>query len=260
VPAPPVSAVVIVRNAERTLDATLASLAALPEVVVYDNGSTDRTVEIARARPNVALHTGPFLGFGPTKAHAADLARNDWVLAIDADEAATPELVAAIAAADFSDPRTAYVVHRRNFFMGREVRHSGWNDDWILRLYNRTATRYDDAPVHEKVRPAPGGRVVRLQGALLHAAVAEVGDFLVKVNRYSEIRRGQPLRVRSTAMVLLRAGWAFFRTLVLRRGFLDGWRGVVIAVADANGAFFKFMKPLADERLRAERGERPPGD
>jgi glycosyltransferase involved in cell wall biosynthesis len=248
----PVSAVMIVRDAARTLDACLASLAALPEVVVYDNGSTDDTVARARAYPNVVVHTGPFLGFGPTKARAAGLASRDWILAIDADESVSPELMRSVQAADFTDPRTAYAVHRRNFFMGREVRHSGWSDDWLLRLYNRAATNFDDAPVHEKVPEPPGGRVVRLQGALLHSAVAGIGDFLVKVNRYSEIRRAQPLRVRSTAMVLARSFWAFFRTLVLRRGFLDGWRGVVIAVSDANGAFFKFMKPLADERVRRE--------
>lgn len=245
----------IVRDAARTIDAALASLAALPEVVVYDNGSGDDTVARARAYPNVVVHSGPFVGFGRTKARAAALAAHDWVFAIDADESVSPELMRSLAAADLSDPRVVYAVHRRNFFMGREVRHSGWSDDWLLRLYNRSVTNYDDAPVHEKVRVPPDGRVVRLQGALLHAAVAEIGDFLVKVNRYSEIRRAQPLRVRSAAGVLARAGWAFFRTLVLRGGFLDGWRGAVIAVSDANGVFFKLMKPYADERVARERDD-----
>jgi glycosyltransferase involved in cell wall biosynthesis len=250
---PAVSAVMIVRDAERTIDAALASLAGFPEVLVYDNGSVDGTAARAAAYPNVVLRKGPFVGFGPTKSRAVALAGRDWVLCIDADESVTPELMASIAAADLSDVRTMFAVRRHNYFMGREVRHSGWADDWLVRLFHRQHTGYDDAPVHEKVRAIAGGRVVRLAGALRHDAVADIGDFLVKVNRYSEIRREQPLRLRSTGLILLRSCWAFFRTFVLRGGFLDGWRGAVIAVSDANGTFFKFMKVYADERVRRER-------
>lgn len=249
---PPISAVIIVRDAARSIAGTLTSLAAFPEVVLYDNGSTDKTLDIAREFPNVVIHTGGFHGFGPTKQLAASLATHDWILALDADEVVSEELRASIFAATLDDGRTTYAVRRVNHFMGRAVRHSGWDDDWLLRLFNRRHTGYDDARVHEKVRPVPGGTTVRLRGPLHHQAVAELGDFLVKVNRYSEIRRGDAPRSRSAAAIVLRAAWAFFRTLVLRRGFLDGWRGVVIAVSDANGVFFKLMKPYADERVRHE--------
>lgn len=248
----------IVRDAERTIDAALASLAGFREVIVYDNGSADRTVERAAAHPNVVVHRGPFDGFGPTKNRAIALARHDWVFALDADESVSPRLMAAMAAlgpADLADPRTQFAVHRRNFFMGAEVRHSGWADDWLVRLFHRGASGYDDAPVHEKVRATEGGSTVRLDGDLRHDAVAGLGDFLVKVNRYSEIRRAGPVRTRSTALILARSFWAFFRTLVLRGGFLDGWRGAVIAVSDANGVFFKLMKPYADERVARERDD-----
>lgn len=248
----PVSAVIITRNAERTLAASLNSLAKLPEVLLYDNGSTDRTIEIARACPNVLVRTGPFMGFGPTKNHAASLSSNDWVLAIDADEAVSPQLMESICQADLSDPRTAFAVHRRNYFMGREIRHSGWGDDWLVRLYNRHESAFDEALVHEKVRVRSGGRVHRLNGSLRHEAVRELGDFLEKVNRYSELRRQQPPRLRSAPLIVLRSFWAFFRTFFLRLGFLDGWRGAVIAFSDANGVFFKYMKPYADERLKRE--------
>jgi len=246
----------IVRDAERTIDAALTSLAGVAEVVVYDNGSLDRTVERAAAHPNVVVHHGPFVGFGPTKNRAIALARHDWVLALDADESVSPQLMAtitALSAAELADTRTQFAVHRRNFFMGAEVRHSGWADDWLVRLFHRGASGYDDAPVHEKVRAIEGARVVRLAGDLRHDAVAGIGDFLVKVNRYSEIRRAGPVRARSTALILARSFWAFFRTLILRGGFLDGRRGAVIAVSDANGVFFKLMKPYADERVARER-------
>jgi glycosyltransferase involved in cell wall biosynthesis len=247
---PPVSAAIIVRDSAGTLGKCLASLAAFDEVVVYDNGSTDGTIELARSFPNVTLHAGPFLGFGPTKSRAVQLARNDWVLSIDADESVSPELMASIGAADLSSSQIVFAVLRRNFFMGREVRHSGWGDDWLLRLFNRTVTSFDDALVHEKVQPAAGGTVVRLQGPLLHDAVRDVSDFLAKVNRYSRMERRRPLTHLAPAVVFLSAAWSFFRTFVLRAGFLDGWRGLVIAVSDANGVFFKYMRVHAARELR----------
>ena len=87
-----VSVVIITRNAAATLAETLESASGFDEVVVYDNGSDDATMEIAKAYENVSLHQGEFLGFGPTKNHAVSLARNDWVLSLDADEEISPQL------------------------------------------------------------------------------------------------------------------------------------------------------------------------
>jgi glycosyltransferase involved in cell wall biosynthesis len=257
----PASAVLIVRDAEATLAECLASLAFCAEVVVYDNGSTDRTAEIARRFANVRLHSGEFTGFGPTKNRAAALATYDWILSIDADEAVTPELGGSLRAADLSDPAVVYSVWRHNYLLGRRVRHSGWGRDWLPRVYHRTRARLTDAAVHENLTFDPGVRVVPLAGPLRHAAVRDLGELLVKVNRYSELRRRTRPVVMPAPMILLRAIWAFFRTLVLQAGFLDGWRGLVIAWSNANGVFFKYMKPYADAAVRGEAGAgaRPPG-
>ena len=249
----PVSAVIISRNAEQTIRATLESLRRFSEVVVYDNGSTDETIAIAREFPNVALHEGKFSGFGPTKNHAAGLAKHDWVFSIDADERIGPALLSSIASVDLGDPLVAYSVRRANYLMGREVRHSGWGYDWLLRLYNRTATQLTEATVHEIVLPPAGGRVERLQGEMLHDAVRELSSFLVKIDRYSELRRDDAAVVTPLPMIIVRTGWAFIRSYFVRLGLLDGWRGLVIAVCDANGAFFKYMKPYADRAVDKER-------
>ncbi len=257
--ASPVSAVIIVRNAAQTLGVTLASLQELPEVVVFDNGSEDRTLEIAGSFANVAIHRGEFQGFGPTKNHAATLARNDWVLSIDADEAVSAELMANILSLDLQDPRVVYSVHRRNYFMGKCVRYAGWGNDWLPRLYHRNTTGYSPAMVHENILVPEVGREQKLRGELSHDAVREIGDFLVKVNRYSEIRRQQEKRALAAPLIFLRSIWAFLRTYLLRAGVLDGWRGLVIAVSDANGVFFKYIKPYADSRVARERpGHRSP--
>jgi glycosyltransferase involved in cell wall biosynthesis len=255
----PLSAVLITRDAEATLAATLETLSEFPEVIVYDNGSTDRTVEVARGFPNVNVHEGEFMGFGPTKNHAASLAANDWVFSIDSDERLTPELMDSITGADLSNENVVYGVHRLNFLRGKEIRYSGWRNDWLLRVYNRNAAGLSDVAVHENVLPPAGGKVVRLNGYLLHDAVREIGDFLVKARRYAELRRRESLPVYSPAAIFFRSLWAFIRTYFLRLGVLDGWRGLVISVGEANGVFFKYMMTYADsvaEKEQAASNER----
>ena len=242
----PISAVIISKDAEGTIGATLQSLRRFAEVLVYDNGSQDRTLEIARGFPNVRLHQGDFFGFGPTKNHAASLAEHDWIFSIDSDYQVSPELLDSIAHVNLSDPGVGYRVLRVNYLRGKRVRFSGWNNDWLLRLYNRTGTRLTDAVVHEIVQPPAEGRVVGLKGELSHETVRELSEFLVKIDRYSELRRAQPKRTMSPPLICLRSLWAFIRIYILQLGVLDGWRGLVIAVSEANGVFFKYMKPYVD--------------
>lgn len=250
----PISAVIISKDAEATIGATLQSLRRFAEVVVYDNGSRDRTMEVARGFPNVSLHQGDFFGFGPTKNHAADLAEHDWIFSIDSDERVRPELLESIVDAELSDPRVGYRVMRVNYLCGKLVRFSGWNNDWLLRLYNRKGTRLNDAVVHEIVQPPTDGRVSDLVGELSHETVRELSELLVKIDRYSELRRAQPKRTMLPPLICLRSLWAFIRVYFLRLGLLDGWRGLVIAVYEANGVFFKYMKPYVD---RVEPGKAP---
>lgn len=251
----PISAVIIVRDAEATLAACLQGLVFLAEVVVYDNGSVDRTCDIARSFPNVCLHSGPFLGFGPSKNHAAGLARHPWILSIDSDESVSADLAHSLEAVDLADPSTVYAVWRQNYMLGRRVRHAGWGQEWLPRLYHRNSARLSDAAVHEHLIWNPGVKVRRLSGALRHDAVRELGDMLVKVNRYSEIRRRTRPVSHSPGLILLRAWWAFIRTYLLQGGWLDGWRGMAIAWSNANGVFYKYIKPYADGALRREQVE-----
>jgi glycosyltransferase involved in cell wall biosynthesis len=244
-----VAAVVITRDAAAVLPPLLDALAPLPEVVLYDNGSTDETLAVAGRYPNVRVHEGPFLGFGPTKNRAAGLAGRDWILSVDADERPSPELLEEIDALALDDPHVLYEVLRQNFFLGRHVRHSGWGADWLPRLYHRAAHGYDDVEVHERVRPRSDSVRQRLRGTLRHEAVLDVGQFLRKVDRYSTLRAEAARRAPAMPLIFLRAVWAFVRTYVLRFGFLDGWRGLVIAWSNANGVFFKHVKAYA--RLRA---------
>jgi glycosyltransferase involved in cell wall biosynthesis len=247
-----ISAVIIAHNSEETLTECLTSLLRLPEVVVYENGSTDRTAEIAAGFANVRLEQGAFIGFGPTKNKAAGFASNDWILSLDSDETVSAELIDELDALTLGDSKILYELLRQNYFMGRHVKHSGWGNDWLPRLYNRQAHSYNEAMVHENVISLPDAPVQRLQNPIRHSAVERIGQFLVKIDRYTELRMEEGSKGYGPFMSLLKAKWAFVRSYILRLGFLDGWRGVVIAWGDASGVFYRCMKCYARDQQAAE--------
>lgn len=249
-----ISAVIITRDAGGTLAATLESLSRFPEVVIYDNGSTDDTLAVAGEFDNVRVVQGSFDGFGPTRNRAAEFAATDWIFSIDADERPDGVLLEGLAEASLHDPASVYAVHRDNRFLGRSIRHAGWGNEWKRRLYNRTRTTWRNEPVHERLETSAGQRVERLPGRLVHDAVTDIGQFLDKTRRYSALRAGD-LPARHPFLILLSAWWAFFRTYFLRLGLLEGWRGLVIAWSNANGVFFKYMRAYAAQR---EPGKRSP--
>ncbi|MGM0823120.1 MAG: glycosyltransferase family 2 protein [Pseudomonadota bacterium] len=242
-----VSVVIITRNASSTLAATLDSLNEFEEVVIYDNGSTDQTLSIAARYHNVSLYQGDFFGFGLTKRYATSLAKNDWILSIDADEQPDKVLI------DFlrqwvSNGHSRYIgkVLRENWMLGRPVHHAGWGNDWLIRLFNRCEYNFNDAMVHESVIVDDKANIQRLPGCIEHAAVTDLSQFLDKINRYSSLRSASgKLKRYPPTIVFLKSIFAFIRTYFFQLGFLDGWRGLVIAVANANGVFWKYIKCYA---------------
>ncbi|MEO1573674.1 MAG: hypothetical protein AAFU65_01800, partial [Pseudomonadota bacterium] len=119
--------------------------------------------------------------------------------------------------------------------------------------FHRQHHRFTDAAVHEKVATHDQTRLVTLPGTVLHAAVRDLGQFLQKVDRYTEIRRQTQSRTYPAPIIVLKAAFAFFRSYVLELGILAGWRGLAIAWSNANGVFYKYMKILADHRVARER-------
>ncbi|MCA1789793.1 MAG: glycosyltransferase family 2 protein [Thioalkalivibrio sp.] len=172
---------------------------------------------------------------------AADRARHDWVLSLDSDETIPPALAAEIDQLALDDPGAVYILKRDNYFLGKRVRHGGWGRDRLVRLYNRTRHRFDDALVHERVEPRSDAAAILLAHSFRHDAVRDIDQLLHKVIRYSDLAAADRT-TRSFLVVLAAAHFAFFRSYVLQLGFLEGWRGVVIAVSDFNGRFFRYMK------------------
>lgn len=237
------SVIIITKNEAAHILGCLESVAFADEFIVVDSGSTDNTVELARdfgARVHV---TPDWPGFGPQKNRALDLATGDWVLSIDADERVTPELAREIQAAIAAPQADAYEIARLSDFCGRLIRHSGWWPDYVLRLFKRDTARFTDAAVHERV--VPERPALKLQGHFLHYPYPDLDALINKVNRYSSDAaammhaRGK----RATVFSALGHGfWTFVRIYLIRRGFLDGRHGLVLAVTAAAGSFFRYAK------------------
>ena len=234
---------IITKNAAPRLAECLSAVAFADAIVLIDGGSTDGTVEIAEAHGARVLQQTDWPGFGPQKNRALDALDTDWILSIDADEIVSPELVAAIRVAIAAPDADVYAVDRLSSFCGHWIRHSGWYPDWIPRLFKRGAARFSDDLVHERlVFDAPAQR---LTGKLMHYSYEDFETVLRKLDAYSTAgaqQRHAAGKGGSFGKALGRGAWAFIRTYVLRRGFLDGRAGLMIAVFNAETVYYRFLK------------------
>ncbi|MFM8985526.1 MAG: glycosyltransferase, partial [Planctomycetia bacterium] len=227
----PISAVIITRDAERHLAAVLAACDCCAERLVLDSGSTDGTEQIARAA-GARFERQPFLGYGPQKRRAVQLAAHDWILALDADEVLDQEARTALTGVDLSDPAACWQFRRRTFVGRREIRHGPWAYARVLRLFNRTTAAFKPLAVHEEVEASRPP--VLLPGSILHFSYDGLVDVLARSLRYAPLKADVMRRKgkRPAAWKLpLRGAAAFLQSYVAKGGWRDGAAGVVIAVA-----------------------------
>jgi glycosyltransferase involved in cell wall biosynthesis len=245
------SVILITKNEEKHLQACLESVRFADEIIVVDSGSTDRTVEIAQRFGAKVSQTSDWPGFGPQKNRALALATQPWVLSIDADERVTPELQAEIVQVMGANQYQAFEIPRLSNFCGKPIRHSGWWPDYVLRLFKREAGRFTDAPVHEKVETQVS--VAKLKFWLLHDPYENLDALITKINRYSgEAAAAMAARGKRVGIpgLLGHSIWTFIRIYLIRRGFLDGRHGFVLAVAAASGSFFRYSKLMFLNRAK----------
>lgn len=239
----PLSVVIIAKNEAERIEECLASVAWADEIVLVDSGSTDATCDIAR-RYTDKVHVIPWRGFGPQKQAAVALAGHDWVLNVDCDERVTPELAEEIRRILSLDaPQGAYSVPRRTFLGRKEIKHCGWYPDRTIRLFNRTTAHYSDSMVHERV--VTDGATAACREHLLHYSFAGLSPLLTKLNHYSDLSARQMFdqgRRCSLFDLTARPLFAFFKTYILRLGFLDGLEGLEISVTTALLTFSKYIK------------------
>ena len=245
VPMPRLSIIILARNEARNIVDCIRSARFADEVVVLDSGSNDGTPELAAAEGAHVSRTDGWPGFGPQKNRALSLATGDWVFSLDADERITPELRESILQAIAAPgPHAAFRLDRRSSYCGRVMRHSGWSPDWIVRLFRRGSARFSDDLVHERV--IVDGAVGKLQGKLLHESYRDFESVLDKLNRYSSAAIDC-----APARAIAHGLWAFVRTYVVQRGFLDGAMGLALAVSIAEGTYYRYLKLWLLQREQA---------
>lgn len=241
---PRLSVVVITKDEEEGVRACLESVAWADEVIVVDAESTDKTAQIAREFTD-RVFIRPWPGFAAQKNFGLEQATGDWILSVDADEEVSrglrDELEAILAASGAAC--AGYRIPRRNLFWGRPIRHGGLYPDWQLRLFRRGRGRFVDRAVHESVEVE--GEVGRLRAALVHRSYRDVADFVARADRYSTLaaeewlRSGRRARLRD---LVVRPAGRFLSMYVVHAGFLDGWRGFLLAALYAYYVFIRSAK------------------
>ena len=237
-----ISAVVLAKNNEATIEKTLQALQGFEDVVVYDNGSSDTTKSIARSFGNVNLIEGEFKGFGWSKNEAASYAKNEWILIVDSDEVVDETLYNTLQNTQL-DPRTVYIINFRAFYKDIEVKHCGWNNQKIKRLYNKSVTKYNDNDVHEDII-TDGLNTQLLEGNMLHYSYQSIEQFVNKANTYSTLfaKNNVGKKSSSPTKAFFNGAYSFIKTYFFKQGFRDGYVGLVIAYSHMVTNFYKYIK------------------
>ena len=238
------SVIVITRNEQANLHGCLSSVKDIAhEIVVVDSSSSDDTLAIASSFNAVISSPTDWPGFGAQKNRALDMATQNWVLSIDADERLTQELRDEIQAVLSNPPGDCYAIPRRSYYCGRLINYSGWNPDFVTRLFKRGAARFSDHLVHERL--LTNSPVSKFNSPMLHYSVNNFSQVLNKIDRYSTDSAQQAFLAGKKSSVLnavLHGIWAFIRTYFFKLGFLDGAHGLAVSISNAEGSYYRYLK------------------
>jgi glycosyltransferase involved in cell wall biosynthesis len=254
---PKVSVTIITLNEADHIAAAIDSASWADEIIVVDSGSTDGTLDLARAK-GATVTTRAWSGYVDQKNYAAGLARHEWIFSLDADERIPAPLATEIRELLAKEPSLrGYRVPRVTFHLGRWMRTTDFYPDFQTRLYDRRAAQWHGRHVHESV--TVDGGVGRLKNELQHYSYRDLRDQLERINQYSMLAARQMHEAGRRANVLdliLHPPAAFLRNYVLRRGFLDGTAGFTLSVMNAYSVFLKFAK-LWEMQLPTPDAQRP---
>ena len=239
-----ISIIIVAKNEAHDIrDCILSVQPWADDIIVFDSGSTDGTPQLCRDLGARVFETD-WPGDGPQKNRALAEASGDWVLCLDADERVSPELAREIRQLlTDGSVHSAFSTRRSSSFCGRFMKHSGWWPDWIERLFKRGSARFTDVRTHTHLEVT--GTTGRLRGTILHLSIPDIAESLAKANDYSTagaltmFERGKRS---SLGKAIFKGLWAFIRTYFLRLGFLDGQEGFLLAIANAEGTYYRYVK------------------
>ena len=240
-----IAAVIITKNEERNIADCLKSVNWADERIVVDAQSMDRTVDIAKGA-SAAVFVRSWPGYGPQKNFGIDQARAEWILIVDADERIPEplqvEIRSRIATWEMGEP-VAYEIPRRNYFYGAWVRHAGVYPDYQIRLFRRGHARYNDVPVHENL--LVNGPIGQLTHAMDHFTERRIRDHFKKFGLYTTLaaqEKGRTVHVVHAHDLVFRPLVVFLKSYLMKQGFRDGVRGLIVCVFAGMYTFVKYAK------------------
>lgn len=249
-----ISVIVITKNEAHDIRDCLESVRGwVNEIVVFDSGSSDGTQAICRELGAQVSETD-WPGFGQQKQRALDAAAGPWILSLDADERISPALRDEIVAAVTQSTVKLHQIPRESNYCGTWIHHSGWSPDYVLRLFQKDAARFSRDLVHERIIPVEGLPIATLSNKLIHYSFRDFSEVLGKIDSYSTYgaiqgaARGKKGGLRKA---LLHGLWAFIRTYIVQRGYLDGKMGLVLAISNAEGTYYRYLKLMLIEQHAA---------
>jgi len=237
------SVIIITKNAAAHIEKCLNSVKFANEIIIVDSGSTDSTVELCKKYTDKIFIRTDWQGFGVQKNRALEKTQGNWVLSIDADEEITPNLRHEIQSAILQNQYTAFRIPRLSRFCGRWMIHS-WSSDYVLRLFKRDCAKFSHDLVHEKLELSQGKCGV-LTNSILHNSFSSLEEVLDKTNTYSTAGAKMRFEQGKTATLkqaIFHGLWTFLRTYFFKKGFLDGREGFILAVSNAEGAYYRYLK------------------
>jgi glycosyltransferase involved in cell wall biosynthesis len=239
---PTLSIVIVAKDEADNIAECVASARFADEVLVLDSGSGDATVALAREAGARVVQTD-WPGYGPQVRRGFAMCRGDWVLSLDADERIPPQLASEIRRAIASNAHDGYWLPRLSEFCGRFMQHGGWRPDRTLRLGRRDRSGFTEHFLHAHMTVE--GSHGRLEASLVHYSYPDLGDVLEKLDRYSSGHARDMLARGKRGGLGTAVGhglWAFVRTYILKLGFLDRGHGLMLAVYNAEYAYYKYLK------------------
>ena len=239
------SVIIVCKNGAKVIDETIKSFSGLTDdVLVYDNGSTDGTQQLVK-QTAAKLVEGSWEGFGKTKNKANALAKYDWILSLDADEAIDEELIKNLLQEDLTDEKKVFEFKFKNFLGNKWLRFGEWGNDKHIRLFNRKEIKWNDADVHESLLLPKDVKVISFPGHVLHKTAANFSEYENKMENYAMLNAEKYFKQQKTSgslKMFFSALFSFLKNYFFKLGFLDGVTGYHCARINARYTFLKYKR------------------
>ena len=236
------SVVIVAKNESANIYDCVKSAAFADEILVVDSGSTDQTINLAKSA-GARILKKKWMGYGPQQNIGINASKGDWIFSLDADERISAKLANDIIQAIKEDIFYVYKVPRKSLFVSKFMDYSGWQPDYTKRLFKKGFAKFTEHEVHAHL--STKYKIGKLENPIIHFSYRDLESVINKMNLYStggardNLKSGKKGSLRKA---ILHGLWAFFRTYFIRAGFLDGKEGVMLAIANAEVTYYRYLK------------------